>query len=283
MKMKSNHSIASNIKRTLFYIPFVLLLFYLLFPFLWQFMTSIKTQDVLYKSPPVWFPSHLTLASYVDVFTKYNFLRYLTNSVIVAVSTTCLAILFSSLSAYAVAKMRFKGKKLLMAVTLSASMFPPIAIACPLFVILKSVDMINTLQGLIVVYLTFSLPFALWNQSNFFRKIPSELVEAASIDGCTPLKTLFNVILPLAAPGTFTTAILVFISAFNEFTFALVFNIKDTVRTVPVGITMFPGLHDYPWGDIAAASVIVTVPLIIMVLICQRWIIEGLTAGAVKG
>lgn len=281
--MRGNSKINRQIEWLLFYLSVMVFLIAIVFPFFWQFMTSLKPTSEIYLSPPRWFPSSLAVNNYVNVFTKYNFLTYLVNSLIVAVGTTCVAVVLSSLASYAIARLKFKGKKPILAVTLAVSMFPAMAIICPLYIVLRSMNLLNTLGGLIVVYTTFALPFSLWNQTNFFRKIPFELEESGMIDGCTPLQAFIRIILPLAGPGTFTTAILVFIEAWNEFTFSLVFNTKDAVRTVPVGITMFPGLHDYPWGDIAAASAIVTIPLIIMVLICQKWIVSGLTAGAVKG
>jgi multiple sugar transport system permease protein len=166
---------------------------------------------------------------------------------------------------------------------LTVSMFPSIAILSPLFIILKKLALLNTYTGLILPYTTFGLPMAIWILTSFFRDIPGELEESAYIDGCSRIQSFVKVIVPLAAPGVFTTAILIFIHAWNEFLFALSFMSKDTMRTVPVAIAMFPGEHDLPWGDIAAASVVVTVPLIIMVLVFQRRIIAGLTAGGVKG
>ena len=271
------------IGRILYYLVIALFSFYIVFPFFWQIITSLKPESEIFLSPPRWFPGKISFESFVNVFLRHNFQAYLTNSVLVGLGTTILAVVVSSVASYALARLRFKGKKLVLGVALAASMFPAMAIICPLFVVLRSLSLLNTLFGLIIVYSTFALPMALWNQTSFFRQIPYELEEAAMVDGCSPLTAFTRIILPLAGPGTFTTAILVFIGAWNEFTFSLVFNTKDAVRTVPVGIAMFPGLHNYPWGDISAASVIVTFPMIILVLICQRWIVSGLTAGAVKG
>jgi multiple sugar transport system permease protein len=207
----------------------------------------------------------------------------LKNSFIVASSTTLFSLFVSSFAAYALARLKFKGKAIILSLVLSVSMFPGIAIVSPLFIFLKNVNLLNSYLGLILTYTTFAIPLSLWILTSFFKEIPFELEESAKVDGATPMQAFLKIIMPLATPGMFTTAILTFIAAWNEFLFALVFNTQDSMRTVPVGIAMFPGEHDLPWGDIAAASVVVTVPLIIMVLLFQKRIISGLTAGAVKG
>jgi multiple sugar transport system permease protein len=179
--------------------------------------------------------------------------------------------------------LRFRGKKIILALVLSVSMFPHIATLSPMFLFLREMKLLNTYTGLVLPYTTFALPLTIWTLTSFFKELPKELEEAAIIDGCSHFKAFWKVTVPLAAPGMFTTAILVFIAAWNEFLYALSFMTEDHMRTVPPGIAMFPGEHDLPWGDIAAATVVVTVPLIILVLICQRRIIAGLTAGGVKG
>lgn len=267
----------------LFYGFILLFLGFVLFPFFWQIMTSVKPPKELWCIPPKWIPSQIYSGYYISVFTKRPFLVYLSNSLIVAFSTTCFSILVSSFAAYALARLKFKGKAFILSLILSISMFPGIAIISPLFLFLKQVNLLNSHLGLIMTYTTFTIPLSLWILTSFFKEIPHELEESALVDGATPLQACFRVIAPLAVPGIFTTAILTFISAWNEFLFALVFNTQDLMRTVPVGIAMFPGENELPWGDIAAASIVVTIPLIAMVLICQKRIISGLTAGAVKG
>jgi multiple sugar transport system permease protein len=162
-------------------------------------------------------------------------------------------------------------------------MFPPIATVSPLYLIIRAVGLRDTWWALIITYTTFTLPLSIWILSSFFREVPDELYLAAKVDGCTSFQTFYKIFLPLAAPGIFATAILVFIFSWNEFLYALTFTSTTRSRTIPVGIALFPGLHEMPWGDIAAASVIVTLPLIVLVLVFQKRIIEGLTAGAVKG
>ncbi len=271
------------VNKILFYTMVAVFLFYIVFPFLWQILTSVKPPQDLWSTPPKWIPSSFYTGSFIAVFTKRHFLTYLWNSTVIVCSTTLFSVFLSSFAAYALARLKFKGKRLILSLVLSVSMFPGIAIVSPLFIFLKGINLLNSHLGLILVYTTFTIPLALWNLNAFFRQIPFEMEESAKMDGASPLQTFSRVILPLAVPGMFTTAILTFIAAWNEFLYALVFNTRDAMRTVPVGIAMFPGEYDLPWGDISAASVIVTVPLIIMVLIFQRRIISGLTVGAVKG
>lgn len=254
-----------------------------MFPFFWQIITSLKPPQQLYKMPPDWIPSPVYFGSYISTFTKHPFTIYLENSFIVASATTLYSILIGSLCAYAVARLQFKGKNLILMLVLTVSMFPAISILSPLYILLRDFRLLNTFEGLILPYTTHGLPLTIWILASFFKDIPSELEESARIDGTSRIGAFWRIIVPLAAPGVFTTAILVFIGAWNEFLFALSFMTKDIMRTVPVGIAMFPGEHDLPWGDLSAASVIVTVPLIIMVLFFQRRIISGLTSGAVKG
>jgi ABC-type sugar transport system, permease component len=209
-------------------------------------------------------------------------LTYLWNSTVVATLTTAYCLVVASLAAYALARLEFKGKAVVLGLVLAVSMFPQIATISPIFLFMQETGLTNSYLGLILPYTTFALPLAVWNLTVFYRKIPVDLEEAAKIDGATVLQTFRKIILPLAMPGTFTTAILVFLAAWNEFFFALTINTEEAMKTVPVGIVMFQGQYTIPWGEIAAASIIVTIPLVIMVLIFQKRIISGLTAGAVK-
>jgi multiple sugar transport system permease protein len=267
----------------LFYAAVWIFVLVVMFPFFWQITTSLKPPEQLYKMPPDWIPSPVYFGGYIATFTKHPFTIYLENSLIIAAATTLYSIIIGSLCAYAVARLNFSGKRIILMLVLAVSMFPSIAILSPLYILLRQFNLLNTFQGLIFPYTTHGLPLTIWVLASFFKEIPIELEESARIDGTTRLGAFWRVIVPLAAPGVFTTAILVFIAAWNEFLFAFSFMTKDIMRTVPVGIAMFPGEHDLPWGDLSAASVIVTVPLIIMVLLFQRRIISGLTSGAVKG
>ena len=196
--------------------------------------------------------------------------------------TTVYCVFVAAIAAYAIARLHFRGKTLVLGLFLMVSMFPQIATIAPIYLFMKSVNLTNSYLGLVIPYTTFALPLAVWNLTAFYRQIPYDLEEAAKVDGATVMQTFWKVIFPLAVPGTFTTAILVFIAAWNEFFFALTINTEETMKTVPVGIALFQGRYTIPWGEISAASVIVTIPLVIMVLIFQRRIISGITAGAVK-
>jgi multiple sugar transport system permease protein len=255
---------------------------FFLFPYLGTVDTAIKPPDQVYAIPSAWLPSSIYLGSFRFVFDK-QFGVNLLNSAIVSTSTTVFVLVLGCLGAYALARIQFWGRAAVLAAVLSVSMFPEVSVISALFMWLRQWGLLNTFQALIIPYASFALPFTLWALTNFFRQVPWELEEAALIDGCTQLSALWRVILPLAAPGLVTCAILVFISAWNEFLFAYTFVSTDAARTVPVRIFMFQGEFESPWGQISAASVLVTLPLIVMVLVFQRRIIQGLTAGALKG
>ena len=266
----------------------VLLLFslgitlYCLVPFLWFVLTSLKSPAELTAIPPKLIPSfHWDF--YRSALEKYGLLHYIVNSVIVAGTATLLTIVIGSLAAYAMARFNLTWTKLYLLVLLAISMFPQIAIAGPVWSILDRLDWLNTYQGLVAAYIALSLPLAIWILSTFFREVPAEIEEAALIDGCSRLQALYKVVLPLAAPGILTAALLVFIHAWNEFFFALIIMTNPNVQTLPVGIALFPGEYTMPWGEIAAGSTIATIPLILLTLIFQRGIVRGLSAGAVKG
>jgi multiple sugar transport system permease protein len=267
----------------LFYVFLVFFIFFVMFPFLWILLSSVKPLSELFGEEAFnWFTTHPTLKSYVSVFVNYPFLRYLWNSTVVATITTVYTVFVAAFAAYAIARLQFKGKALILGVVLAVSMFPQIATISPIYMFVKKFGLTNSYLGLIIPYTTFALPLSIWLLVTFFRKIPFDLEEAAKIDGATPLQTYFKVILPLAVPGVFTTSILVFIAAWNEFLFALTINTAEKYKTVPVGIAMFQGQYTIPWGEISAATVIVTIPLVIMVLLFQRRIVSGLTSGSVK-
>jgi multiple sugar transport system permease protein len=270
------------IKKTGFYILIILVILYCLGPLLWQFITSLKPDYELTSIPPV-LSANPTIDHYVSIFKGHPFLRIILNSTVVAASTTILSLIIGSLCAFGLAKLSIRYKSLILGFVLSVSMFPPIATVSPLYIIIRALGLRDTWWALIITYTTFSLPLSIWILTNFFREIPDEIYLAARVDGCTTFQAFYKIILPLSAPGIFTTAILVFIFSWNEFLFALTFTSTQASRTIPVAIALFPGLHEIPWGDIAAASIVVTIPLIILVFAFQRRIIEGLTAGAIKG
>lgn len=278
MKVQMN----KRIGRLIFYFLIVVFAIIIVFPFLWQILTSFKPLSEISSMPPKWLPSELNLEYYVNVFTKRPFLNYLLNSFIVSGVTTLISVLIGASCAYALARLRCRGKKIILTVVLMVSMFPPIANLSPLFVFMKNMKLINTYLALIIPYTAMSLTLTVWLLTNFFKDIPKGLEEAAGMDGCGIYRCFATIVLPLGAPGIFAAALITFITAWNEYLYALTFMTKDQMRTVPVGIALFPGNYDLPWGDIAAASVVVVVPLIIVVLIFQQKIIAGLTSGGVK-
>jgi ABC-type glycerol-3-phosphate transport system permease component len=251
-------------------------------PFLWMAITSIKPDRDLATLPPI-LPTEVTFNHYRTLFEGRPFYRYIINSAIVALATTLICLLIGSLAGYAFGRLTFPGRLPLLLAVLVVSMFPQIAIVAPLYVKFQQVGLLNSYEALIVPYNTFALPLAIWVLTSFFRSIPGELEDASRVDGTTRLGALFRVILPLSAPGLFTTAILVFIAAWNEFLFALTLTSSIDHQTIPVGIALLPAMYHVPWGNIAAASTIVTMPLVVMVLIFQRWIVRGIVAGALKG
>ena len=269
-------------KRAWFVMTLFVVALWCLGPFLWQFVTSLKPDAELAQLPPM-LPRAPTLEHYRAIFTGAPFFRIIANSAVVAACSTALSIAIGSLAAFGLAKLSIRFKGLVLIFILSASMFPPIATVSPLFIIIRALHLRDTWWGLIMTYTTFTLPLSIWIMTNFFREIPDEIYLASRVDGCSPFQSFVKIMLPLAAPGIATAAILVFIFAWNEFLFALTFTATPASRTIPVAIALFPGLHEMPWGDIAAASIVVTIPLIVLVLLFQRRIIEGLTAGAVKG
>jgi len=253
------------------------------FPFYYAILTSFKSGTALFEVN--YWPTMFSWDNYAAVFQNGSFPRNLLNSVIVATLTVALALLFAVTSSYALSRVRFRGRSLLLLTILSVSMFPQIAVLSGLFEVIRVFGLFNTLWGLIFSYTIFTLPFTVWVLTTFMRELPLEIEEAAIVDGATPWIIITRVFMPLMWPALVTTGLLAFIAAWNEFLFALTFTSSNATRTVPVAIALLSGASQFeiPWGTIMAASVIVTVPLVVLVLIFQRKIISGLTAGGVKG
>lgn len=254
-----------------------------LLPFCYAILTSLRPPSELFTG--AWLPAAVTLANYTAVFVEQPFGRNILNSVLVSATVAGLAMLAGVSAAYALARIRFRGRGLLLAAILAASMFPQVAILAGMFELVRALGLYNNLAGLALSYMVFTLPFTVWILVTYLRELPRELEEAALIDGLSAWQTLTRIILPLMGPATATTAMLAFIAAWNEFLFALTFTLTHEQRTVPVAIALMSGAsqHELPWGNIMAASVIVTVPLIALVLVFQKRIVAGLTAGALKG
>lgn len=269
----------------LFWIIVILIAIYTLFPFYWAVVSSLTPASALFSTPVRYFPEEPTASSYMTVFNNPSFRRALVNSAIVAVTTVLISLAVGAFGAYALGRLHFRGRSIVLYTILSMTMFPAIAILGSLFTMVRSLGIYNTPYALILTYLTFTLPFTIWVLSNFFKSLPLDLEQAAYVDGATPFQTFYMILLPLTAPGLVTTGLLAFIGAWNEFLYALTFTVEDRTRTVPVAIALFTGeqLFEIPWGDIMAAAVVVTIPLVLLVLFFQQRLVEGLTAGAVKG
>jgi multiple sugar transport system permease protein len=261
----------------------VAVVIYALVPVAWIVSLSLKPAAQLNDNR--FLPQSISLENYRAIFRDPQFPAALWNSLGIASLSTLLAVLLGMFAAYAIVRLEFPGRRLVLAGALSVAMFPPVAVIGPLFDLWRSVGLFDTWPGLILPYMTFTLPLAIWILAAFFRDIPWELDKAARVDGATPLQAFRRVIVPLAAPGVFTAAILVFMFAWNDFLFAIALTSTNNARTVPAAIAFFTGSSRFelPTGSIAAASVVVTVHIIVMVLLFQRRIVTGLTAGAVKG
>ena len=261
----------------------VAIVVFCLFPFYWLINTSLKTGPDL--STSALFPPHPTLDNFQSIFKDSNFTNALKNSAIVALTTTALALIVGSFCAYALARLRIRFKFAILAIVLTITTFPQITIAAPIFKLWRDIGLYNTIPGLVIPYLTFALPLAIYILTSFFREIPRDLEEAALVDGATNFQAFYKVVVPLAAPGLATAGILTFIAAWNEFLLAITLTSSPAARTVPAAIAFFTGSTQFeqPLGTISAASVTISIPLIVMVLLFQKRIVAGLTAGAVKG
>ena len=253
------------------------------FPLLWIFKMSIITRSELFAAPPTILPVNPTGSEYGQIFGDPAFQQALLNSVIISGVTTVICLIFGSIAAYAIARLRFSFKGIIMTLILAISFFPGVAIIAPLFIQFSAFGVIDTLAAVIITDTVFALPLTVWLLVAFFRELPRDLEEAAKVDGATTIQAFRKVIVPLAAPGVFTTAILTFIFAWNEFLFATTFLLTPETQPVTVVIPNFASQYTTDYGAQAAAAVVVTVPLVILVLIFQRRIVSGLTAGAVKG
>ncbi|MBP1807296.1 carbohydrate ABC transporter permease [Rubellimicrobium aerolatum] len=267
----------------MFYIGVALVVLIAVFPFYYAVLSSFETGTDLFRVN--YLPQSWDFSNYETVLGRASFLRSVLNSVFVATVTVLAALLLAVTASYALARVRFRGRGLLLLTILAVSMFPQIAVLSGLYELINWLGLYNTPWALIISYTIFTLPFTVWVLTTFMRDLPVEIEEAAIVDGASPWVIITKVFLPLLWPAMVTTGLLAFIGAWNEFLFALTFTIDETQRTVPVAIANFSGasVQEIPWGPIMAASVVVTVPLIILVLVFQRKIVAGLTAGGVKG
>jgi trehalose/maltose transport system permease protein len=269
-----------------FVLIILLILFYVVFPFYWALISALKPEGELLSTPATFLPVNPTLQNFQAVFQNGSFLRGLFNSTVVASAVVALSLTIGAFAAYALGRIPFRGKRITLYLILSMTLFPQIAILPGLFIVVNQLGMYGNITSLIFSYLIFTLPFTTWVMTSFFRTLPAELEQAAFVDGATPFQTFYMILLPLTAPALVTTGLLAFIAAWNEYLFALTFTISNpSANTITVAIAKFTGVisRNEPFGEIMAASIVVTVPLIILVVIFQRRIVQGLTAGAVKG
>jgi ABC-type glycerol-3-phosphate transport system permease component len=270
-----------------FYLLVIATFIFCVAPFFWLLVTSLKSNDRIYSLPISYLPLKPSLDAYKNIIFNRLFLRYILNSLVVAILTTAVCLCFAALASYSIARLRIRYKGILELCLLIASIFPQIIFLVPLYELISKLRLMNNPLGLLLPYVAFSLPLAIWILVGFFKTIPKEIEEQAMVDGFSRLDILRKIILPLSWPALATTAILIFIGPFawNEFLFSLSFMIKDTSRTVPVGIALLSGtsMYEIPWNRICAACVLTTLPLVIFVFLFQRRIISGLTRGAVKG
>ena len=267
----------------LFFILLMLIIGYAAFPFVWAIITSFKSGSDLFTTKIIF--KKLTLANYRSILFEQPFGRNILNSLFVAVSTVAIALSLALSAAFALGRIQFRGKKLILMSILSVSMFPQIAVLSGMFELVRSLGLYDKLYGLIFAYLALILPFTTWVLTTFMKQIPKEIEEAAIMDGASSFQIVTKIFMPLLGPALITTGLLSFIVAWNEFLFALTLTLSSNMRTVPVAIALISGASQFelPWGNIMAASIVVTLPLIFLVMIFQRKIISGLTAGAVKG
>jgi multiple sugar transport system permease protein len=261
----------------------ILVILWTLFPVVWILSLSFKPESGINNRK--FLPDTFTLENYRTVFNTPLFTSALRNSIFISLIATVLSVMIATVAAYAIARLEFPGKKLILSLALAIAMFPAVSLVGPLFDIWRSIGLYDTWLGLIIPYMSFTLPLSIWTLSAFFREIPWEMEQAAQIDGATPWQAFRKVIVPLAAPGVFTAAILAFFFAWNDFVFGISLTSTDAARPVPAALAFFTGASQFqrPAAAISAAAVVVTIPVVVLVLLFQRRIVAGLTAGAVKG
>lgn len=266
-----------------FWVLLGIVVFVSFFPALWLLITSFKTEADLVRLPITYLPPRWTLKNYVDVFTRNPFGRFMFNSVVVTGVSTLANVIIALFASYALARLDMPGKRLILGGILVFAMLPGIALIVPIYSLTQALRWINTYQGMIGPYITFQLPLSIMILTAFLKQIPHDLEEAAMIDGATPFQAMRYVVAPLAAPGLVSAGILVAIMIWNDFLIGMTLTTRLHMRTLPVGIVLYPGEFAFPWGTVSAASTLAVIPITLFILFAQRWIIRGLTAGAIKG
>lgn len=272
-----------TIRRAVFFLIIAITAFVSFFPVVWIFLTSVKVDREIYAFPIVYVPTILTIKNYIDVFTQNTFGLFFFNSVFVSSTSAAICVFISSLAAYGLSRFRIKHSLLILVIILGFSTFPFIASVIPLFIFFRSLRLLNTYVSLILPYVAFNTPFSVWLCHAYFREVPLSIEDAAKLDGCSRLGTLWKIFYPLSTPVLSTVLIITFMMCWMEFLFALTLISKPTMRTIPAGIALYPGEYAFPWETISAAAVLSIVPIIVFIVLFQKKIISGLTRGAVKG
>lgn len=281
--MGGNARKAQATKRTLTYVLLILATVLLVFPFIWMISTSFKSSAEIFAEVPRWFPNDPTLNNYRTLFQETGFLQYFKNSVIVAVTTTIVTLFVAIFFSYGLSRFKFRGRALFLNSLLVSQMFPLVLLIIPIFAIFIKLDLIDSYLSLIFAYCTFAVPFATLMMKSYFDGIPKDMEEASFIDGCTPVSSIFRVVIPLSAPGIAAVGLFSFILSWQEFIFALTLTNSDNMRTLPVGISLMVGNREVLWGQLMAASTMVTAPVVIVFIYFQKYLISGMTMGGVKG
>lgn len=253
------------------------------FPAVWILFTSLKKETELVQKPITWWPHDVTLQNYVQAFTEQPLLRYLGNSLVVALGSTAVSLVVSACAAYAIARLNLKHRQLILTAIIASSMFPLVTLLVPIFETFRALNLLNTYTALILPYVVLNLPVCTLVLVSFFQSIPKDLENAAMIDGCTRMGALVRVVVPLAAPGVFTAGILAFVNAWDEFLLALSLNSSASMRTLPVGISLYQGEFTFPWPIISAALIVAIVPIAVLIALFQERVVGGLTQGGLKG
>lgn len=271
-----------KIQKSFNYLIAILLVLLSIFPIVWLFLTSIKSTNEIYSWPVKVFPSQPTIQNYVNLFQMGSFGRYYLNSFIVSGSATILILITGTLAAYSFARIQFRGKRSLMMIVLALLLFPPVAVVPPLFLIFRNLNLINNYISLILGHTALYLPLAIWILMNYFRTLPKNIEDSALIDGCNTFQMIFKILLPMSLPGLIAAGLITFVFSWNEFLLSLVLLSKNEMRTVVVGISLYPGEYSFPWELISSAIVLAIIPIILLTLVFQKYIISGLTAGSTK-
>lgn len=270
-------------KKFLTYLILIMVTVAVLFPIAWMVSTSFKSGPETFRMPPTWIPEKPTIAPYVQMWQMKNFVRFFWNTAVVSVAATLLSLLLSVPASYGFARFKFKGSGLALSFILVTQMLPTVILIIPYFTLMRSLGLINTHLALIIAYASFSLPFSTWMLRGFFAGIPKEIDEAAMVDGCSRLKSLLTVVMPLAVPGIGATALFTFLLAWNHYIFSLALAINDSMFTISVGLGAMMGEYRIAWNELMAAALIATIPTIILYFFLEKYFVQGLTGGAVKG